>query len=263
MTNKPDKPRKPELLFQYRPPMAWAFGNLYRRVLYFNSPLNFNDPHDFRYPPSLRNMKDEHFALFKKAFADDEDARYRRGESKENFAARANKIIAANFAAFRAHVGFSCFSEHNDNLPDNLPMWSHYGGHGKGFCIAFDTRNEWLFADANLAKMQYRDDLPDAADAIRDFPQNRHPFYHSIVHKSREWEYEKEWRLFKGTADKHPKRREVHYDAKALAAIYLGTNASVDTIETISAIAKEEYPHAKLQQARLAGDKYQLEFVDL
>ena len=251
-----NKAQKPKLLFQYRPPDAWAFGNLNRCILYLNSPLNFNDPHDFRYPPSLRNMTDDHFAFFKKAFEDDESARYRRGESKDEFAARANKIIAENFAILRENIGFACFSGNCDNLP----MWSHYGGHGGGFCLAFDTRYQ-VFADANLAKMQYKDSLPDAADAIEDLGQER-KFHHSIVHKSKKWEYEEEWRLFKAE-NKHDKEREISYAPKALVAIYFGTNATDNTIELVSTIAKEKYPHVKLQKARLSEDKYELEFVRL
>lgn len=172
MENTPDQAQKPAMLYQYRPAAAWAFGNLYRRVLYFNSPLNFNDPHDFRYPPSLRNMTDDHFAFFREAFNHDKDARYRRGESKDEFAARVNEITAARFAKLREQVGLACFSQYNNHLA----MWSHYGGRGAGFCLAFDTRGEGLFGGANLAKMQYWDKLPDAADALNDHAKSRQPF---------------------------------------------------------------------------------------
>lgn len=254
-----NQPVKPSLLFQYRPPKVWAFGNLNRRVLYFNSPMNFNDPHDFRYPPSWRNMTDEDFAYLKDAFDRDERLQYRQGESKEEYAARANRIIAADFAALREYAGFACFSEHHNNLP----MWSHYGGQGKGFCLAFDTRGG-LFDDDNitLAKMQYRDNLPDAADAVRDYKKRSESFYYSIVHKSTKWKYEDEWRLVK-TQNRQGKDREVHYDAKALAAVYLGVDASDNTAELVRTIAGERYPHAELYRAQLDEDKYELEFARL
>ena len=192
---------KPKVLYQYRPPKKWAFRNLRWRSLYFNAPWNFNDPYDFLYPSSLHNMTGEDFDFLKDYYEDDKEARRMSGEPKEKYIIRLEGIIKGSFAKLREKIRFSCFSENCDNLP----MWSHYGGRGAGFCLAFDTQSKLLCG--NLAKVAYRQYMPDASDAVESLK----------IIKGRRDTHLFGGRFDKGLLDFAMQQQEFYY-----AAIYLG-----------------------------------------
>lgn len=104
-----------------------------------------------------------------------------------------------------------CFSETNDNTL----MWSHYADQHKGFCVEYDLSE--LEADADVinhifpifySTTRYLD--TDIAEMVRelkelnyDIENNNFPSYSPyledmtalFLHKSKAWEYEKEWRI--------------------------------------------------------------------
>ena len=71
-----------------------------------------------------------------------------------------------------------CFAEDCDSLL----MWAHYGGHLQGACLCFDVQK-----DPKLFKHVYNIDYTH----MRNREQN-YNFYYS---KSKDWQYEKEWRI--------------------------------------------------------------------
>ena len=253
---------KPKVLYQYRPPKKWAFRNLRWRSLYFNAPWNFNDPYDFLYPSSLHNMTGEDFDFLKDHYENDKDARRMSGEPKEKYIIRLEGIIKGSFAKLREKIRFSCFSENCDNLP----MWSHYGGRGAGFCLAFDTQSKLLCGD--LAKVAYRQYMPDASDAVESLKiikgHSRDTIYsYTTMHKPKGWEYENEWRLAMKVEDKQQQEYRDYYAAEAITDIYLGTEASNITQAKICAIANEKYQHVKLWKGKISKTQYKIEFCRL
>jgi len=70
---------------------------------------------------------------------------------------------------------------------DSIPMWTHYAAAHTGFVIAFDTASEAFrtaLEEKKLCQVQYQDKRPDLA---------RYPTT-IFWTKSRDWEYEQEWR---------------------------------------------------------------------
>jgi hypothetical protein len=89
------------------------------------------------------------------------------------------------------NLGALCLTE----KPDNLLMWTHYADHHRGVVIEFDTTHDFFNRRLgpqddfrHFRKVIYTQDRPNVfladSDAV-DF------FYF----KSKEWEYEQEWRL--------------------------------------------------------------------
>ena len=259
----------PDTLHQYRPPEGWAFENLCNRVLYLNSPRNFNDPYDFRYPPRLHSMTDAEFSFLHSEMVDKNHLlEHVSNETKEHFRLRVNGKFEEVHTEIYGSAGFSCFSESNRNLL----MWSHYGGRGKGFCLALDIRAGKGLSlhphpnhEDHIAKIQYREPFTMASDIVSFMKERsggaRMPLLSFLMHKAKEWEYEQEWRLLM------PREGEIGYAEKALKAVYFGTEATKGTEELVRAIIKEQYvdknPHIKLHKARLSKSKYQVEFDEI
>ena len=77
---------------------------------------------------------------------------------------------------------FSLCEEANNNV-----MWSHYGNSHKGFCIGFNVAELFnILKDASLGKVSYRGEFPSIND-----------IHNLNFIKSKEWEYEKEYRFKK------------------------------------------------------------------
>jgi len=100
-------------------------------------------------------------------------------------------------STFNEHLGIFCLTEN----PLNLLMWAHYGDHHRGVVIEFDEANPFFNSIKgpeddfrHFRKVNYADNRPSIfltpSDAIEVF-----------YSKSREWEYENEWRLIAPLAD--------------------------------------------------------------
>jgi Protein of unknown function (DUF2971) len=92
---------------------------------------------------------------------------------------------------FNDNLGIFCLTEE----PLNLLMWAHYGEHHRGVVVEFDETHPFFDRRKgptddlrHFRKVEYNDMRPSIflsrSDAIQVF-----------YTKSREWEYEREWRL--------------------------------------------------------------------
>lgn len=86
-----------------------------------------------------------------------------------------------------------CFSERNDINP----MWAHYADNHKGICIEYNLKENNIFRDQCMP-INYVDKTNN--DTVinkilgRGFVKNRF-IWEVFSKKSKDWEYEKEWRL--------------------------------------------------------------------
>ena len=88
---------------------------------------------------------------------------------------------------------FSLCEEANNNV-----MWSHYGNSHKGFCIGFNVAELFnILKDASLGKVSYRGEFPSIND-----------IHNLNFIKSKEWEYEKEYRFKKTKLDNSLKNND-------------------------------------------------------
>lgn len=103
--------------------------------------------------------------------------------------ARLNEIVKSDYR-------IACFSE----TPYNLPMWNHYANGHRGICLEYDTLkfNYDLTLRQRLFPVCYQDRLPDILELMKDMDLKHLPkslFDYILIHKLRDWSYEKEWRL--------------------------------------------------------------------
>ena len=105
-------------------------------------------------------------------------------------------VMAMMMTLFGAGVGILSLTEKRDNLL----MWAHYAAEHTGYVIGFDTTHEYWnnFGDEKgsdhagvLRKVDYSDQRPSPKHLAA---VSRTEMYFA---KSREWEHEQEWRVFR------------------------------------------------------------------
>lgn len=119
--------------------------------------------------------------------------------------------------------------------PDNLLMWAHYACSYRGVCIEYD------FSDFSEEKEQcslmpviYRSarvSLPDKildqsnqTDSKPDLKQLSKVFFI----KSKDWQYEFEWRLLKNVEGEDSKAKYTTFKMPPIKRIYLGAQCSIE-----------------------------------
>jgi hypothetical protein len=190
----------------------------------FTQPADFNDPFELR--PHIRGLADHgtiakqhsiafedesienqlRLALDKLQLSPSERSRIDLTTAKKNIWNHAHQAFefVRNISdglgpalsrqmnnTFNDQLGIFCLTED----PLNLLMWAHYGDHHRGVVIEFDAANPFFNRTKgpqddfrHFRKINYTDNRPSVfltlSDAIEVF-----------YSKSREWEYEREWRL--------------------------------------------------------------------
>lgn len=215
----------PDTLFRYYPPNGRAVANLCGRILYFNSPKNFNDIYDGR------------VVLCTKRFAE------------KYGAAAAADVEGKAWDGLRGRVGVVCFTEHENDLR----MWSHYGDCSREFCLGFNTLNEELFGEGRIKPVKYDLPGPPAVDALDLYEGGLDaPLIERLYYKPREWESEKEWRLVAQIDG------EFVFPPSMLKHVYFGGAATMETKMRLYAIVREKYPHAKIYEMHPSKAEYKM-----
>jgi hypothetical protein len=103
------------------------------------------------------------------------------------------------FSFFRNKVGVSCFATN----PSSVVMWSHYANEHTGICVEFSRSTMLLSAKflELLHPVRYTEKFWEAFRLLWTPPEYFHQVPMDVLpilaacHKSKEWEYEHEWRL--------------------------------------------------------------------
>lgn len=216
----------PISLYKFQEINLQSLNNLKEQIIFFSSPLNFNDPYDCALFPKIEEPTDEEVERVREEFRNDTPTHITCNESVEEIK---YKLIEASKRSinqyrekFLKNRGVTCFSEENDDLL----MWSHYGNKYKGMCLEFNTR-KWNIDKIN--KVKYQKSIPNIS-VIEFLFENKlkAPLIEKLfVTKSLSWEYEKEWRALHEMAN-HIYR----YPGNALTGIYFGSE-TMDTHKEI------------------------------
>lgn len=253
----------PSLLFKYR---DWK-NFIHRRLithqeLYLSSPSAFNDPFDGNAPVRYDLMTyEECFArnleIAKCRYIDiAEQQKYAKEltDSKEFFHPETLKSESPEqLKKWAEIIGLVSLSE----VRDNILMWSHYAGSHSGFVVGLDT--ESLIRDHDfdyIDRMQYLDEYPmiGGMDAVTE------KFRKKFFSKSKEWSYEREWRISKN----HIKNRTYKLRKENFREIIIGCNASGGTKHQIISAVKEAFDESvKIYSAQRNPEKYSLDLIEV
>ena len=218
------KPRHNQLSFFKYYTAESANKTLFQTRLKWSSPKLFNDPFD--------NQFDIQFEL----------------SSKESMYNQEIHQILSDRCMF-------CVSETHDNIL----MWSHYADDHKGAVIEFHAQLEdsaFLVAQ----RVRYESTIPIFTHEMMKELQADGLFDMITLTKSKDWEYEKEWRVVTTMRDKSKDCEILRFPPEEVAAIYLGCRTTDECKREIIEIMNDKYPDAKIYQGRKHEREFSLVF---
>jgi len=161
---------------------------------------------------------------------------------------------------YRNKLKISSFSEDHQSLL----MWGHYANNHEGFCIQYDLSS--MDDNENLKKylfpVNYNNEHFDITDFYIDNVINKkgkdtNRLIHSVLYKSEDWKYEKEWRFviseseFGGKTVPTPKPK----------AIYLGSQINEGHKKQFIEVCKKN--DIDIYQMKLDSKMYKLNLEKL
>lgn len=245
----------PRHLYKYETFSTQSLLNLKRQIIYFGSPLNFNDPYDCGLTPNIKNPSEEEIDSILKANSTPVSGQAERAnpsyeELRDIFASAGSTKIKEIILEFLKTHGVACFSESNDNLL----MWSHYGGSYKGFCLEFTTDAE-IFR--KVRKVHYSPNMPSLD--IANYLINKSFDMAQVLFctKSINWSYENEWRVIHNVAG-----TQLAYPSEALTGLYFGPDIDEQSIEIICLILASQNQSIRLWRGIRSTTEFRVLFKE-
>jgi len=246
-------------LYKYESLTAHTLHNLKGQILYFGSPLGFDDPYDCALTPNIRPPTDVEVDAIRRRYlqavgtppltrreleslssVDLRDALVRAGRS-------AFEEIAREFLRTR---GVTCFSEVNDDLL----MWAHYGGRYRGICLEFSTA---VGPFEKIRRVRYVESLPTLELAPLLVERNFEPALGLFCTKSTAWAYEKEWRAIHTVVG-----TEYVYLADALTGVYFGPDIDDTSLDLVCLILRSQNEKVRFWRGTRSTTEFRVLFSE-
>ena len=251
--------KPPHVLYKYEALTTQSLLNLKSQIIYFGSPLNFNDPYDCALTPNIESPSDEELDIIRHSYLQKPDlparARiefetYDYPKLREVFVRSARNALSDAVQDFLKTKGVACFTERNDDLL----MWSHYGGQYKGFCLEFATSTE-LFQ--KIKPVRYVRTLPGISVASILIDHNFHSVFDLFCTKSEVWSYEKEWRAIHKVGG-----TEFGYPSEALTGVYFGPDIDRQSLEILCLILAGQNEDVRLWRGSRSTTEFRVLFEE-
>ncbi len=249
--------KPPPSLYKYETFSTQSLLNLKKQIIYFGSPLNFNDPYDCALTPNLVHPTDQEVLRIRDSYLAEADIPplARLEFETESLPKLREVLLRSAQASFQGIVsdflhtrGVACFSERYDDLL----MWSHYGGKYKGFCLEFDTTAEPF---QRIHRVRYVPKLPPLTVAHVLLDPEFEPILELFCTKSEAWRYEYEWRGLHAKAG-----TEFAYQPSALTGIYFGPDIEPQSLEIVCLVLAGQNESVKLWQGQRSTTEFKVNF---
>jgi hypothetical protein len=173
---------------------------------------------------------------------------------KQSLQAYKTKLESTN-----ANIGVLSLAERNNNLL----MWAHYAGFHTGYCLEFDTQDEEYENILNKSSFTrpvcYGSIYPSLMD-LNPFSASQQDLIDNLLcYKSKEWEYEGEWRCLQQNGDKlYP------FPGKLTGIIFGAKCSDVAQTALIKAVAKLNLPYTvNLYYSIIRENRFAVEVVKI
>lgn len=244
--------------------------------LFLNSRKNFNDPFDSRprikddlSPLAIRDYSDE---MLRNPVRNNQDPAFiaellelkRRGArllDKRSIREIKNESIK-NATEFLDNGGLLSFSLN----PEHPLLWGHYCSSYSGVCAVFRRGTSHKSALSVCAKVTYVDKQPllpmslllDLARRQRASLPYKHladeVFFRSFLHKSSQWSYEEEARIF------HPFKamQKLQFERNELRALLIGPNATPELETSLRSEARAAKSPVEIHRTHLSEREFRI-----
>lgn len=249
----------PQYLYKYESFNAQTLQNLKSQILYFGSPLQFNDPYDCAITPNFAPPTDEDIEVIRTFYLNlaatpslqrHQLMTFNTQQLREMLLRAGAAAIGSSIAQFLSTRGVTCFSERNDDLL----MWSHYGGRYRGLCLEFDVTADGL---QKIQQVRYVSRPPLLS--LKSILVDRD--YDHVVNlfctKSEAWAYEREWRAIHKQAG-----TEYVYPVQSLTGIYFGPDINPQALEIVCLILRGQNKGVRLWRGRRSTEEFRVLFEE-
>lgn len=255
----------PDILYKYR---DWNDENHKRIItkneLFFASADLFNDPFDATLPFKYKKDEMTEENIIKKLFLTGRDM-YPNISEEELQKMVKERLITQNFNSDKYwrdnHQNF--INETNktygifslSSKSDNLLMWSHYAKAHTGFCIGFCKYELFETVQGAFGKIHYSEHFP----TMPLFGDNVPYILEILMTKSKDWEYEDEYRLIKV----HAPRSVFIYNDSCIKEIIFGCKMTQKNREEIIEVVQSKKSKIKLYECLIDNEEFKLNLIDV
>jgi len=141
---------------------------------------------------------------------------------------------------------------------DNLLMWSHYANSHQGFCVGLDKEIIQNSTNGAFNKVDYSTKFPEC-DFLGDRVLNMMRLLHT---KSKDWEYEEEYRLIK-FENPSMSNRVYSLPIKAIKEVILGYRMPDNNKDEIVDLVKNKFKHTKIYQSQRDLEEFKLNMIPI
>lgn len=265
----------PKILYKYRAVNSFSLDALASGSVWYSKPAALNDPHDvaLRWEKNFtaREILEEYVMKRESGSPITGIASYIRGlldkgQNPESVLKHVDKlfmpvdkrtqrellqdVLYYNEAIF-SNLGVLSLSE----LPDNHLMWAHYADSHKGFCLGFENHETNIIGQYGDV-VNYEEKMPKPS--IASFAMDAGSDVVNLIAytKSKDWEYEKEWRILKQEGN------ELYPYPGRLVEVIFGLNITpTDEVKVRDAIAQSEY-RPTFRRTKRQANEFALMFDD-
>lgn len=189
----------PERLYRYQSLEGDGLSHLRATIqqgdVFFADPTSFNDPFECRFSMSVDGTEGQWAEFlcrpdlleFHGLPPGSRPTPAQKRMWRESLEGSVDELAEKYRAKLKRDVGVLCLAERNDNLL----MWSHYADVHRGVCLGIAPDIDPLIA-MELMKVSYQDEYPELKYHERN--DGEWPGV-TLATKSRQWEYEAEWRV--------------------------------------------------------------------
>ncbi len=260
----------PEIVYKYRDWNNPFHKNiLLHNEIYLASPKDFNDPFDCRIPINFQVLSDEEKEKFKVEIViqqiqknpgagdilasklNDLDERMNDIEKfQEGYEEFYFNQIDTNYGIFSLSKTFK-----------GILLWSHYSNNHQGFCVGFreEKLRESCSFIARTGIVSYETNFPRIKPKVREtFEEKLTRIHVQTTTKSKDWEYEEEYRLIK-VFERKPQSFERCFQLpnEVFSEVILGIDISPKNKEEIIYVCKIK--NIPVYQAKKVPFKFEID----
>lgn len=245
----------PKVLYRYRFGSEWDIKNLTEGSIWLSTLKEYNDPFENRIYIDFKAIADdlihkntELVEMMRLRHIDQHNPIYKQYIDS---VMSIGKKILEELGMKRNRLFTACFSE----TKSSILMWAHYANAHKGFCIGYEFKDLFNKFDINILPITYSDDFLKI-DSFDTFHDHHKIFIKACKTKSKEWSYEKEWRLLGEYRINEPYQQGMIIKVPRPTCIYLGVNIDNTLKCRLINICKEK--EIKIFQMKISEKGYRL-----